>query len=205
MDSPLTRFLCSFPDFDMALRCQMKGYKCRWVTYSNGDFREGVSLTCDNELDRWQKYGYGCSELLFNKIKHWHRGPFTTLFKTFVKSDIPIHSKLSVMAYIFSYYAIAAATLVTPLNWILIGIFEYSLDKFYLESFKVSLVEGEGGKMDRCLRLIRDTNSDRRSLLSLCRSSSHASSSSVSSEISRLPSSSIASRSKASGTHLDKM
>jgi hypothetical protein len=43
------------PDFDMSLRAQMKGYTTRWVTYSNGGFKEGVSLTCDNELDRWQK------------------------------------------------------------------------------------------------------------------------------------------------------
>jgi hypothetical protein len=39
----------------MSLRAQMKGYTTRWVTYSNGGFKEGVSLTCDNELDRWQK------------------------------------------------------------------------------------------------------------------------------------------------------
>ena len=46
-------------DFDMALRLQLRGYSIRWATYSNGGFKEGVSLTCDDELNRWQKYAYG--------------------------------------------------------------------------------------------------------------------------------------------------
>ena len=46
-------------DFDMALRLQLKGYIIRWATYSEGGFKEGVSLTCDDELNRWQKYSYG--------------------------------------------------------------------------------------------------------------------------------------------------
>jgi len=49
-------------DFDMALRLQLKGYVIRWATYSKGGFKEGVSLTVDDELNRWQKYAYGCSE-----------------------------------------------------------------------------------------------------------------------------------------------
>lgn len=46
-------------DFDMALRLQLKHYIIRWATYSQGGFKEGVSLTCDDELNRWQKYAYG--------------------------------------------------------------------------------------------------------------------------------------------------
>lgn len=42
-------------DFDMSLRLQMRGYSLRWATYSHGGFKEGVSLTCDDELNRWQK------------------------------------------------------------------------------------------------------------------------------------------------------
>lgn len=49
-------------DFDMALRLQLKHYAIRWATYSNGGFKEGVSLTCDDELNRWQKYAYGMQE-----------------------------------------------------------------------------------------------------------------------------------------------
>lgn len=40
-------------DFDMALRLQLGGYGVRWATYSEGGFKEGVSLTCDDELNRW--------------------------------------------------------------------------------------------------------------------------------------------------------
>ncbi len=46
-------------DFDMALRLQLKGYIIRWANYSHGGFKEGVSLTVDDELNRWQKYSYG--------------------------------------------------------------------------------------------------------------------------------------------------
>ena len=51
-------------DFDMALRLMMKGYIIRWATYSKGGFKEGVSLTADDELNRWQKYAYGESVTL---------------------------------------------------------------------------------------------------------------------------------------------
>jgi hypothetical protein len=58
-------------DFDIALRLQLKGYIVRWATYSEGGFKEGVSLTVDDELNRWQKYAYGCSELLFEPLARW--------------------------------------------------------------------------------------------------------------------------------------
>ena len=37
-------------DFDQALRLQMNGWSCRWASYSNGGFQEGVSLTADDEV-----------------------------------------------------------------------------------------------------------------------------------------------------------
>lgn len=40
-------------DFDMALRLQLGGYIVRWASYSDGGFKEGVSLTADDELNRW--------------------------------------------------------------------------------------------------------------------------------------------------------
>ena len=60
-------------DFDMALRLQMRGYIIRWATYSKGGFKEGVSLTVDDELNRWQKYAYGESlrlsfSAVFNEV-----------------------------------------------------------------------------------------------------------------------------------------
>ncbi|WVW78745.1 hypothetical protein I302_100705 [Kwoniella bestiolae CBS 10118] len=128
-------------DFDQALRCQMKGWSLRWASYSNGGFQEGVSLTADDELNRWQKYAYGCSELLFQPLRRWfHKGPITPLFNSFVWADgIPLHSKISVLAYISSYYAIACSLLLSLVNWVLIGLFDDVLDLFYLESWQVFL------------------------------------------------------------------
>lgn len=48
-------------DFQISVTLQIKGYIVRWATYSDGEFEEGVSLTCDDELNSWQKYAFGCS------------------------------------------------------------------------------------------------------------------------------------------------
>ena len=58
-------------DFDMALRLILKGYIVRWATYSKGMFKEGVSLSVDDELNRWQKYSYGCNECVFSLLLAW--------------------------------------------------------------------------------------------------------------------------------------
>lgn len=34
--------------FDISLHVLMKGYITQWATYSNEEFKEGVSLTCDD-------------------------------------------------------------------------------------------------------------------------------------------------------------
>jgi cellulose synthase/poly-beta-1,6-N-acetylglucosamine synthase-like glycosyltransferase len=91
-------------DFDMALRLLLKGYITRWATYSNGGFKEGVSLTPDDELNRWEKYSFGCNELIFNPLKDWWRmGPITSQLQMFVWSPAPLHYKISMLAYMFSY------------------------------------------------------------------------------------------------------
>lgn len=99
-------YLHSSEDFDMALRLLRAGYLVRWATYSPG-FEEGVSLTCDDEVNRWQKYAYGCSELIFHPIRYWPtKGPFTDQILSFlVYSDLPIHYKFSAWSYTMSYYA----------------------------------------------------------------------------------------------------
>lgn len=60
-------------DFDMALRLQLRGYIIRWSTYSDGGFKEGVSLTCDDELNRWQKYAYGSCALCAHIVQELKR------------------------------------------------------------------------------------------------------------------------------------
>ncbi|KAK7018371.1 Glyco-trans-2-like domain-containing protein [Favolaschia claudopus] len=126
-------------DFDMALRLQLRGYIIRWATYSEGGFKEGVSLTVDDELNRWQKYSYGCNELIFNPLKDWWRmGPITKQLRTFAWSDAPVHYKLSMSSYMFSYYGIAASTVLSILNYLLLG-WAINVDGFYMHSFEIWL------------------------------------------------------------------
>ncbi|KAF8841492.1 hypothetical protein BDN67DRAFT_1010564 [Paxillus ammoniavirescens] len=126
-------------DFDMALRLQLRGYIIRWATYSKGGFKEGVSLTVDDELNRWQKYAYGCSELLFNPLSQWWRkGPINHQIHRFMWSSAPTHYKISMLAYMFSYYGISVSVTLSFLNYFLLG-FQFPVDGFYMHSFEIWL------------------------------------------------------------------
>ena len=125
-------------DFELALRLQIAGYTIRLAAYNNTDFKEGVSLTVYDELARWKKYAYGCSEIIFHPLRYWLiRGPFTPLFRTFVRSSIPLPSKLSIIAYIGTYYAIGSAYLLITANYFLVGWYPDRLDHYYIDSFKI--------------------------------------------------------------------
>ncbi|KAK0569588.1 hypothetical protein OC861_000768 [Tilletia horrida] len=126
-------------DFDMALRLLMKGYCVRWATYSKGEFQEGVSLTAEDELNRWQKYAFGVSELIFHPFKQWlFKGPFTPLFRKFIGSKaLPLHYKIAACAYMFSYYAIASAMPLTFALCLVQGWFYPILDLSFLPPFQV--------------------------------------------------------------------
>lgn len=125
-------------DFDMALRLQTAGYLVRLGAYTRDGFKEGVSLTVYDELARWEKYAYGCNELIFHPMKYWLvRGPFTPLFKRFIGSCMPLASKITIMAYIGTYYAIGSAWILTMVNYFLIGWFNGHLDHYYIDSFKI--------------------------------------------------------------------
>ena len=58
------------------------------------------------------------------------------MFRTFVFSNIQLSSKLSIIGYISSYYAIGAAVPLAIINYFLVGWFNGDLDKFYMESWK---------------------------------------------------------------------
>ena len=125
-------------DFDMALRLQSKGYDLRFSTYFGRGFEEGVSLTVYDELARWEKYAYGCSELIFQPFRYWFtRGPVTPLFRRFIMSNMPVMAKITILSYIGTYYAIGSAWALTTLNYFLIGWFNGYLDHYYVESFKI--------------------------------------------------------------------
>ncbi|BFZ64027.1 hypothetical protein YB2330_005165 [Saitoella coloradoensis] len=125
-------------DFDIALRLQVNGYLVRLAAYTNGGFKEGVSLTVQDELMRWEKYAYGCSELMFNPVFTWFRqGPFTQLFKDFVFSNMKTYAKLATLAYIGTYYAIAFGWMGTLMNYFITGWIPGTADHFYLDSWKI--------------------------------------------------------------------
>ncbi|KAI1773548.1 glycosyl transferase family group 2-domain-containing protein [Hypoxylon cercidicola] len=125
-------------DFDMALRLQCAGYDLRFASYTGEGFQEGVSLTVYDELARWEKYAYGCNELLFHPFRYWlTRGPITPLFRLFLFSGIHLPKKLTICTYIGTYYAIGACWILTLMNYFLSGWFFGLYDKFYIDSFAI--------------------------------------------------------------------
>ncbi|EKG20239.1 Glycosyl transferase family 2 [Macrophomina phaseolina MS6] len=125
-------------DFDMALRLQTEGNIVRLAAYMGDGYKEGVSLTVYDELARWEKYAYGCNELIFHPLKDWpFRGPFTKLFRNFICSGMPLSSKLGIMGYIGTYYAIGSAWCLTLANYFIIGWFNGYHEKYYAQSFDI--------------------------------------------------------------------
>ncbi|KID59983.1 hypothetical protein MAN_10233, partial [Metarhizium hybridum] len=127
-------------DFDIALRLQMKGNIIRVADYHDNEFKEGVSLTIYDEIARWQKYAYGVNEMIFHPIHRWiYKGPFTPLFYTYITSNIMVSSKISILAYMCSYYALGSAMFLTALNYFIVGWFRDDLASSYLTSWNVLL------------------------------------------------------------------
>jgi hypothetical protein len=122
----------------MSLRLQVNGYIIRLATWAGVGFKEGVSLTVYDELARWEKYAYGCNELLFHPIRFWFfKGPFTPLFRKFLFSNIRFTSKITIISYIGTYYAIGSAWIMTTANYFALGWYNGYLDKYYIDSWKV--------------------------------------------------------------------
>ncbi|KAI1806796.1 glycosyl transferase family group 2-domain-containing protein [Daldinia bambusicola] len=125
-------------DFEMSLKLQCAGYELRFAAYTGEGFQEGVSLTVYDELARWEKYAYGCNELLFHPLRYWFtKGPITPLFRQFISSNIHLPKKMTICAYIGTYYAIGACWILTLMNYFLSGWFFGLYDKFYLDSFAI--------------------------------------------------------------------
>ncbi|KAF2709488.1 hypothetical protein K504DRAFT_455200 [Pleomassaria siparia CBS 279.74] len=125
-------------DFDVSLRLQINHFVVRLATYHNGGFKEGVSLTVYDELARWEKYAYGCNELVFHPLIKWFtKGPLTPLFWKFLRSPIKVTSKITILAYIGTYYAIASAIPLTLANYVLVGLIGDDIDQFYITSWKI--------------------------------------------------------------------
>ncbi|SJX63876.1 uncharacterized protein SRS1_21040 [Sporisorium reilianum f. sp. reilianum] len=128
-------------DFDMSLRLQLQGYVVRWATYSNLGYLEGVSLTPSDELNRWQKYAFGCSEIILQPLRLWlTKGPLTPLFVKFLTSDqCSLAQKITVSSYMFSYYALAMSLPFAVAMFIVVGLFENVTQQYIVDSFKIWL------------------------------------------------------------------
>ncbi|KHE87351.1 hypothetical protein GE21DRAFT_1331802 [Neurospora crassa] len=158
-------------DFDIALRLQIKGSIVRIASYHGTQFQEGVSLTIYDEIARWQKYAYGVSEMIFHPFHRWiFKGPFTPLFYTYLGSNIMYSSKISIFAYMCSYFALASALMLTLLNYFLVGWFIDTLDHAYMSSWEVfiSLVVVFNVMGHIALAALRYRTGDRGLLSSLC-------------------------------------
>jgi hypothetical protein len=102
------------------------------------DGRSKLFASYHNASANINRYAYGCNELIFHPLKDWiFKGPFTKLFRTFIMSNIPLPSKLTILAYIGTYYALGSAWVLTMLNYFIIGFFNGSLDHYYIDSFKI--------------------------------------------------------------------
>lgn len=123
-------------DYELAMRLQMAGYCVRWATYSNQAFREGVSLNPTDEKARWQKYAFGACEILFNPFVRWYKGPFTSLFWRFMWSrNVRTAGKLSMLSYLFSYFALGVSLPLTVLMTVVQGLFWPTLDTSFKPIF----------------------------------------------------------------------
>ncbi|RYP90909.1 hypothetical protein DL770_002986 [Monosporascus sp. CRB-9-2] len=157
-------------DFDMSLRLQCDGYIIRLAAWAGEGFKEGVSLTVYDELARWEKYAYGCNELLFYPVRMWlWKGPFTPLFRKFLFSNIRFTSKVTVISYIGTYYAIGAAWILTTVNYFVMGWFNGYLDKYYVDSWQVwfSIIIVFNGLGNIALAIMRYRNGERDFLYAL--------------------------------------
>lgn len=78
--------------------------------------------------------------MLFHPFYLWaFKGPFTPLFYSYLWSNMPKSSKLSIFAYMCSYFAIGTALPLSLLNYILVGWFADSLDHAYVTSWSIFL------------------------------------------------------------------
>lgn len=125
-------------DFEMALKLQLKGYIVRWATYSDEGFTEGVSFTPEDEVTRYQKYAYGCSEIVFNPLRYWiTRSPFSKLFREFLVSNVPLAYKFATLSYLSTYYALAVSFPLGITMFVVQGLFQDTLDGVFLPAFDV--------------------------------------------------------------------
>lgn len=99
-------------DFDCMMRGCEKGYIGRYLT-SSGVFLEGISFNYMTEYFKVSKFACGAAELTFNPVSLWFKkggGFFSPDIVAFVLcEEIEWYNKISILAYILNFIAIAQA------------------------------------------------------------------------------------------------
>lgn len=125
-------------DFEMSLKLGGLGYIVRLATYHDGGFKEGVSLSVYDELNRWSKYAYGCSEIMFYPLRKWVLGKiFTPLFRMFLRCNISLACKFGIISYMGTYFAIGASLLMVFLNYFIVGYYNWGYSRIYSDSMHI--------------------------------------------------------------------
>lgn len=126
-------------DFELALRLQTAGYATRLAVYDDKEWFEGVSITVYDEISRWTKYAWGCSELMFNPFKLWFKkGPFTSTIALFLRSKrVPLAAKFSSLFYMWTYWIIGLTWIYCIVNYLIYGWFAGAVDKAYVDQFGI--------------------------------------------------------------------
>lgn len=65
-------------------------------------------------------------------------GPINKQLRVFLWSDAPVHYKITMMSYMFSYYGLAASFVLSVMNYVILGL-EFEVDGFYMASFEIML------------------------------------------------------------------
>lgn len=65
-------------------------------------------------------------------------GPVTKQLRIFLWSNAPMHYKISMLAYMFSYYGIAAGAFLSLMNYLILG-WSFDVDGFFMHSLEVLL------------------------------------------------------------------
>ena len=103
-------------DFDLCLRLHNVGYYGKYVLVSDIPFGEGVSLVYEDEINKYSKFAYGASEVMFKPFKNcYYHLPFTKTFKNFILTKhVPLSSKIGILSYLSTYFSIASGVLISP-------------------------------------------------------------------------------------------
>ncbi|CAN0057476.1 unnamed protein product [Heterosigma akashiwo] len=102
-------------DFELSMKMAIAGYIGRYCVYTGSAFQEGISLSFHDEMMRLKKFTYGACETIFTaapSIKETKLALLSPLFKKFLQcKNVPFASKINIISYLGSYFAMASAFL----------------------------------------------------------------------------------------------